>query len=82
MDFYKALSMQSGYEGVNALDALKRQDYLITNSKGLKGMSWGTPKKSAWDTYNPSKLIPSPKATPIDPNYFDYNAYVGDYINQ
>ena len=82
MDFYKALSMQSGYEGVNALDALKRQDYLITNSKGLKGMSWNTAKKSAWDTYNPSKLISSPKATPVDPNYFDYNAYVGDYINQ
>ena len=80
--FYKALSMQSGYEGVNALDALKRQDYLITNSKGLKGMSWNTAKKSAWDTYNPSKLISSPKATPVDPNYFDYNAYVGDYINQ
>jgi len=44
MDYYKAISMQSGYEGLDALDIQKRQDYLITNSKGLKGMTWGTPK--------------------------------------
>jgi hypothetical protein len=68
-DFTKSLSMQSGYEGIEGLAVDKRQDYLISNSKGLKDIDFTSPPVG-------SSFTPTLPNSPIKPkNPFFYNPF-------